>query len=119
MLDAVDEGFGQGVLLDQLEEGALDVGIGDHEIAAHLLAIGKDDAGGAAAAGHDARHIGPGADRAARCLEGGGERLRHRAHAAARIAPGADGAIDFAHIVMQEHVSRAGRHRPKRRADNA
>ena len=45
MLDAVDEGFWQGVLVDELQEGALDVGIRDHEVAAHFLAVGKHDAG--------------------------------------------------------------------------
>ena len=52
-------------------------------------------------------------------LERGGDRLRHRAHAAARESPRADRAVDVAHVVMQQHVGRARRVHAHGRADDA
>ena len=48
--DAAQEDLGQFLLLDELEEGALHVGIGDDELAADLLAAGEHDALGLAVA---------------------------------------------------------------------
>ena len=47
-----------------------------------------------------------------------GQRLGDRPHPAARKAPGAHVAVHIAHRVMQEHIGRARRHRPQRRADD-
>ncbi|MNT74383.1 hypothetical protein D3C72_2131970 [compost metagenome] len=107
MAHAVDEALRQSALVDELQEGPLDVGIGDDELAEDLFTIGQYRACRLAAMGHDLRDIRARADCAARCLEGGGERRRHCAHAAAGIAPGADRSVDLAHVVMQEHIGRS------------
>ena len=60
-----------------------------------------------------------GDDLAAVRLERRRDRLRHRAHAAASEAPGADRAVDVAHVVMQQHVRRARRVHAHRGADDA
>ena len=56
--------------------------------------------------------------RAAARRQRGRERLGDRAHAAARETPGADGPVDAAHVVMQQHVGGTRRARPERRADD-
>src|SRR3546814_18053549 len=51
------------------------------------------------------------------------ERPRHRlgdaAHAATREAPGANGAVDLAHVVMQQHIGGARRVDPEPGPDDA
>ncbi len=119
MLHAMDEVAGKRILVDELEEGALDVGIGDDEAGAQFVAVRQHDAGGPPAARQDLCDLRIRADRTAGGKERAGEGLRHRAHAAARIAPGADRAVHLAHIVVEEDIGRAGRHRAERGADDA
>ena len=48
-----------------------------------------------------------------------GDRVGDRARAAAREAPRAEGAVDLAHVVVQQHVGRARRAHAEERADDA
>ena len=114
----LQEWLGQLLVLDAGKEGALHVHVGDDAGGVDLLAVVEDDAGGAAVPDADALDAAAGADLAARGAEGGGERLGDRAHPAAGEAPGADVAVDVAHVVVEEDVGRAGRHRAERGADD-
>ena len=53
------------------------------------------------------------ADRAAAGLQRGRQRLGDRAHAATRKTPGANRAVDAAHVVMQQHIRRTRRARAR------
>ena len=119
VLHPAQERIRQFLFLDQFQEGALHIGVGDDEPAMNLLAAGQHHAHRPASLDQYALDLGAGADGAAGSLEGSGERLGDGPHAAARIAPGADRAVDLAHVMVQQHVGRAGRHRPQRRADDA
>ena len=59
-----------------------------------------------------------GADLGARLPRRGGDRVRDRAGAAAREAPGAERAVDLAHVVVQQHVGRARRPHAEKRPDD-
>ena len=48
----------------------------------------------------------------------GGNRVRHRAGAAARQSPRSERAVDLAHVVVQQHVGRARRSHAEKRADD-
>ena len=48
-----------------------------------------------------------------------GNRIGDCACSAARKAPGAEGAVDLAHVVMKQNVSRAGRAHAEKRSDNS
>ena len=84
-----------------------------------LLAGLEHDAGRAAVADRDAgdRRLGPDL-RAERCGRAR-DRLADAARAAARDAPGAERAVDLAHVVVQQHVRRARRADALERADDA
>src|SRR3546814_17318090 len=75
----------------------------------HLCAGRHAAADGAGVLQDDLLYVLVGADLATLLHGGGGERPADRAHAAAGIAPGADRAVDLAHVVVQQHIGRAGR----------
>ncbi len=56
---------------------------------------------------------------APRCAGGAGDGLGHAARAALGDAPGAEGAVDLAHVVVQQHVGRARRAHAQEGADDA
>jgi hypothetical protein len=62
------------------------------------------------------RRVGP--DLAACRLKRPRQRPADCPHAAACVAPGADGAVHFAHVVVQQHVGRARRAGPEAGADD-
>ena len=65
------------------------------------------------------RHGSVGTDLDAKRARGAGDRRRDTAGAVLREAPGAECAVDLAHVVMQQHVRRARRTRSQERADDA
>ena len=110
-LEAADlllEVGGERAGLEEVQERDLGVGRGEHDGRLDLLAALQQDAGGAAVAGDDLPDRGLGADLGAQGLRGAGDRVGDAAGAALGDAPGAEGAVDLAHVVVQEHVGRAG-----------
>ena len=93
--------------LHEVDEGAAHVDRGQDRVGLELLAGFEDDAGRAPAPGADVGDRRFRADLHAirpRCT---GDRVRDAARAALRDAPGAEGAVDLAHVVVEEHVRRA------------
>src|ERR1700681_3413114 len=79
----------------------------------------ENDSRGAAVRDEDFSDGCFGADFDPRFAGGIGDGVGDRASAAAAEAPGAKRAVDFAHIVVKENVSGAGRTNAEERADNA
>ena len=100
------------------QEGAAHVHVRHHAAGDDHIAVGQNDALRPSVFHQNPLHPRAGDDLAARGTQACRQRLGHAAHAAARIAPGADIAIHIAHRVMEENIGRAGRHRPQRRADD-
>ena len=111
---------GRSLRLDELEERAPRVESGYHDRRANLVAVREHHAGRAAVPDDHAFDVRVRAD------------LRAEARAAALAidsliapvppfwkAPGAERAVDLAHVVMQQHVRRARRARAEERADDA
>ncbi len=119
ILDAVMKLVGNVALVHALEEGALHIHGRHHEPAADLLAVFQRDSLCLSVPDHDPVDPGLGTQLAPGRLESTGDGLRYRSHAAAGEPPRADVAVDLAHVVMQQHVGRAGRVNAERRADDA
>ena len=83
-----------------------------------LLAALEDDARSRGRRGRDARDRRLGADLGAERLRRAGDRVRHAAGAALRDAPGAERAVDLAHVVVEQHVRGPGRADALVRADD-
>ena len=118
--DLVAERRVEVALVEQVDERLARVERAHHDAGLDLLAAREHDAGRAAAHRLDV------VDAAPRC----GSRRRatgrcSRSRTATepvpplRHAPGAERAVDLAHVVVQQHVGRAGRARPLERADDA
>ena len=111
---------GQMLLADELEERAPRIGARDHGLRADLLAAFQHDAFArlpceitTLSTGALQRISAPAALRR-RC-----DRGAHRAVAALGEPPGAEHAVELAHVVVQQHVRGAGRARAEQRADDA
>ena len=76
--------------------------------ARNLLAVLEPDAHRAIAREEHLLDGGPGPDLDARFACGRGDGRRDGAGAAARQSPGSEFAVDLAHVVVQQHVGRAG-----------
>src|SRR5262249_39984632 len=85
-------------LVHQLEIRALRIGVADDRLAVVLLARLERHANRLAVLDDDLLDLGVDADLDPGSLRRGRDRLADRAHAAAREAPGADLAIDLAHV---------------------
>ena len=109
----------QVAFIEALQEGALRVQVGNHQLGPVLGAVGKRHPGDAPALDDDAMHVGVADDLAAEGAQARGQRIGHRAHAAPGETPGADVAIDLAHVVVQQHVGGSRRVHPQGRADDA
>ena len=107
-------------LVHQAQEGALGIEVGGHRAGFDLLAAFQHHAASAAARAPapwpPAALVRISAPRGAR---GGGDGLRHRAHAAAHEAPQPAVAAHAAHAMVQQDVGRAGRARAAVGADHA
>ena len=100
-LDAVGESCRQVLAADELQEGALRVGVREHVPGAELLAAFQPHPDRAAALQQDSFHGGTRAVLDAVRAAGGGHRLGDGAHAAAGVAPGAALALELAERVME------------------
>ena len=118
-LDFLDEVVRQLLAFDQLQERAARVEPGDDDRRGDLVAVLEDDAAHAAVLHEHAldRRVRAnlGAERARRRRDG----LADRARSALLKPPRSKRAVDLAHVVMQQHVRRAGRPRAEKRADDA
>src|SRR5690606_2940566 len=102
-----------------LQERALHVHPGYHDLRINLFAVRQCNPFDGTITNDDLPDPGIGPQFASVRLEGAGDRFRHRSHASARVTPGSDVAVDFTHVVVQQHVGRAGRMNAERRTDNA
>ena len=96
----------RGLTLAAMHRGAHDAAVGERQ---PLRAPGLHQNAGHGALQFDARAVRRGLAR---------DRLRDRAHAADRVAPGAGRAVDLADGVMQQHVGAARRVRAREVADD-
>src|SRR5690606_36458027 len=107
MRDVVGEALGQLRAADELQEGALRIGVRKHQAARYLLATLQAHACSAPALDQDLRdrRLGPECDarRAARRRD----RVRDGAHAAFRQPPAAALALELAERVLEEGDSGA------------
>ena len=92
---------------------------GGDDVAANFLAGLEDHAGGAAIFVEDFPDRSIGADFDAEFAGSGSDGVGDLAGAAAAETPGAEGAVDFAHVVMEENVGGAGGTNAEECADDA
>ena len=122
ILEAVDvfEKVGGKMLgFDELVEGEPGIDARGNCVGVDFVAVGEDDAFGFAIFDDDFRDGGLGAD-----LDSGfagcvGDGVGNCASAAAGEAPGAECAVDFSHVVMEQNVGGAGRAHAEECADDA
>src|SRR2546426_2814813 len=89
-------------------EGEVRVDAGRDDVGGELFAILKGDAASAAVLGENFAHGSFGADFNAGFAGSIGDGVGNSAGPAAAEAPGAEGAVNFTHVVMEENVSSAG-----------
>ena len=106
--DVAGELHGEEGRVDELEEGALGVGVREHEVRLDLAAIPEDDAPGAAPIDADALHRALDLEGRAGCAGGGRQGVGESAHAAPHVGPDTASAVDLAHHVVEEDVAGAG-----------
>ena len=117
--DRLRELVGKVLRVDELQEAALGIGGRHHDLRVQLVAVLERHAGRAAAVHDHLLDGGAGADLDAERARGARDRRADAAGAVLREAPGAERAVDLAHVVVQQHVGGAGRARPEERADDA
>ena len=103
----------------ELQERPLGIGGGQHDPGAKLVAVLERHAAGASAVHQHFRHRRAGPDLHAKRCGGSGDGRAHAARAVLGEAPRAEGTVDLAHVVMQQHVGGAGRAGPEEGADDA
>jgi hypothetical protein len=118
-LDAGDEIGGKILGVHKGKKSVMGIDAGRDDVAADFFAGLEDDTGGAAIFVEDFPDGGVGANFDAQFAGSGSDGIGDLASAAAAEAPGAERAIDFAHVVMQENVSGAGRTDAEECADDA
>jgi hypothetical protein len=121
ILDGLDEIIGEIFRVDELQEGPLGIGRREDDFGIEFLAALERDTRAARPRTLDDdlrnRTIDPdlGPQRSCRVGDGAAD----PAGAALGETPGAEGAVDLAHVVMQQHVSRPRRARTEEGADDA
>ncbi len=117
--DLGEEVFGEVFRFNELQEGALGVGGGDDHAGVKLVSVFEGDPGGAAIPDDDLFDRGIDADFHPQGAGGVGDGGRHAAGLVFGKAPGAEGAVNFAHVVVEQDVGGAGRARAEKGADDA
>src|SRR5579863_7756259 len=119
MSDLSEKILGQMTRLDHAEKSLMRVEAGGDHASLQLIAVGEHDSRRAALLDQDFRDRRLSANLdvglAGRVRNG----VRDGAGAAARESPGAEGAVNLAHVVVQQHVGGAGRAYAEKGADNA
>ena len=118
-MDVLDELVRQLARLDEAQEGQARIDAGRDDARADLVAVLQDDAVRLVAADEDSLDLRLRADLDTGGARRAGDRIRDRSGAAARQSPGAERAVDLAHVVMEQHVRRAGRPDAEKRPDDA
>src|SRR4029077_16823314 len=90
-------------------EGEMGVDAGGDDAGGDFFTGFENDAGGAAILDENFIYGGLRADFHAELAGRGGDSIADGAGATATEAPGAEGAVDLAHVMVQENVSGAGR----------
>src|SRR5689334_5306501 len=118
-LDVLDEVAGELLLADHAEKRQARVDARGDGLRRDLLAALEDDAGGAAVRQLDLRDRRLRPDLDPRLDRRRGDRVGDRAGSAAGEAPRAEGAVDLAHVVVEQDVRRAGRAHAEEGPDDA
>ena len=118
VLDRGDKFIGEMFRLDELQEGALRVGGGHHNFGIEFVAVFEGDTHRASVFDLDLLHACVDSDlhpkRFRRVQDGAAD----SAGAVLGKTPGAERAVDFAHVVMEQHIRRPWRARTEERADD-
>ncbi len=116
--DVGDELVGQVLATDHVQKREVRVDARRDDLARQIVAILEHDADRGPVLDDDLRDARPGSDFGAGLARRAGDGVRDRAGSAAREPPRSEGPVDLAHVVMQEHVGRAGRAHAQERADD-
>ena len=117
--DRLDELAGQLLRVEHPEEGAARIHARGDLVGEHLLAALEHHPGGLPTARQDALDAGVRADLGAEAPGGARERLGDGAHPAALETPRPGGAVDLAHVVVEQHVGGPRRGDAQEGADDA
>src|SRR3989442_13880855 len=106
--DAFEEIAGQFAGFEKFFEGEVRIDAGGNDVSGELFTILKGDAASAAVLDEDFADRRFGADFNAGFAGSIGDGVGNSAGPAAAETPGAEGAVNFTHVVMEENVSSAG-----------
>ena len=115
----VDEVAREIACVNELREGQPRVHGRRHDRTVDFVAVLEDHAGGAAVVDPDSADRRPGADFDAGLQSGCGNRVGDRAGPAFCETPRSERSVDLSHVMVEQHVRRAGRTDPLERADDA
>ena len=107
------------LLADQPRKVRCGIDRRDDDLGVELVAVLEDDAAGAAVRHLERFDAGAGADLGAELACRRGDRFGDLSGAALGKPPGAERTVDLAHVVVQQHVGRAGRADAEEGADDA
>ena len=110
---------GQRACLEKFRESQPGVDARRNDVGINLVAVGEHHAFGFAVLHDDLRDRGLGADFGAGFAGRIGDGVGNCSGAAAGKSPGAEGAVNFSHVVMQQNVSRSRRTHAEERSDDA
>ncbi len=117
-LDPANEVLGELGPLDELEERPLRVHARGHDLRLDAFAAGQLHADRAAIPHEDLADLRVRSDLHAEGSRGGCDRLADHPHAASDKPPRPEGTVHLAHVMMDQHVGRAGRPRAQERPDD-
>ena len=118
VLDRRDKFIGEMFRLDELQEGALRVCSRHHDFGLELIAVLECDSNSASILDDDLLHACVDSDLHPERFRRVQDRAADSARAVLGKAPGAERAVNFAHIVMEQHIRRPRRARTQERADD-
>src|SRR5215212_4200041 len=104
--------------LHKLQERALRVGSRHHNFGVKLVAVLEDDTDGSSTRNLDLLHACIDSDLHSERFRRVKDRTADSARAVLGKAPGPEGTVNFAHIMMEQYIRRPGRARTEERADD-
>ena len=114
----VDKFRRQIIPVHDIEEGAPGIEVGYDDSRRQFITVFKSDPADLAVPDHDPVHIRIADNVTTKGLDGLGQRSGHRPHAPAGKSPGADIAVHIPHVMVQQHVGRAGGVHPQGGTDD-
>src|SRR5207249_3846965 len=117
--DAFEKICGQFVRFEKFLEGEVGIDAGRDDVGGEFFTLLKGNAANSAVLCENLAHGCFGADFDAAFASGARDGLGDRARAAAAEAPGAERAVDFAHVVVKEDIGGTRRTNTEERTDDA